>query len=241
MNHPSVGADSATVVRLFDRTAHTYDLLNDLLSLGLHRLWKRQAVASLQPQPGEQILDLCCGTGDLSLLLAEQVRPHGHVTGLDGAPTALEQARQRATKEPWLPLQFIEGDVLRPPLPPGAADGVMMAYGLRNLASVTAGLNVIRHLLKPGGRAVVLDFHRPHHPLGLHVQRSYLQGVVVPVAGMVDLEAEYTYLWQSVATFATGAEQEELARQLGFAVAHHQPIAGGLMGLLKLKLPRRQP
>ena len=236
MPQPFAQADPATVFRLFDRTARTYDLLNDLLSLGLHRLWKRQALALLQPRPGARIVDLCCGTADLALLLAERVRPHGGVIGVDGSAAALEQARQRAAEQPWLPLEFLHADVLALPLPPGAADGVMMAYGLRNLASTAAGLRVIRHLLKPDGRAVVLDFNRPSHPLWAQAQRSYLRQVVVPVAGMMDLEAEYRYLEGSIATFATGARQEALARRAGFAVARHHPIAGGLMGLLELGL-----
>lgn len=236
MPQPFAKADPATVFRLFDRTARTYDLLNDLLSLGLHRLWKRQAVALLQPRPGERIVDLCCGTADLALLLAERVRPRGGVIGVDGSAAALEQARQRAGERPWLPLEFIHGDVLALTLPPGAADGVMMAYGLRNLASAAAGLRVIRRLLRPHGRAVVLDFNRPSHPLWSQAQRSYLQQVVVPVARMLELEAEYTYLERSIATFATGPQQETLARQAGFAVARHHPVAGGLMGLLELHL-----
>lgn len=236
MPQPFAPAEPTTMFRLFDRTAGTYDLLNDLLSLRLHRLWKRQAVALLQPRPGERIVDLCCGTADLALLLAERVRPHGHVIGVDGSAAALEQARQRAAEQPWLPLEFIHGDVLTLPLTPGAADGVMMAYGLRNLASAAAGLQVMRHLLKPHGRAVVLDFNRPSHPLWAQAQRSYLQRVVVPVARMLNLEAEYAYLERSITTFATGARQEALARQTGFAVARHHPIAGGLMGLLELNL-----
>lgn len=238
MPQPFAKADPATVFRLFDRTARTYDLLNDLLSLGLHRLWKRQAVALLQPRPGERIVDLCCGTADLALLLAERVRPHGRVIGVDGSAAALEQARQRAGEQPWLPLEFIHADVLT--LAPGAADGVMMGYGLRNLTSAAAGLRVIRRLLRPHGRAVVLDFNRPSHPLWAQAQRSYLQQVVVPVARMMDLEAEYTYLERSIATFATGPQQETLARQAGFAVARHHPVAGGLMGLLELNLTAKQ-
>ena len=236
MIQPFAKAEPTTMFRLFDRTARTYDRLNDLLSLGLHRLWKRQAVALLQPRPGARIVDLCCGTADLAVLLAEQVRPHGRVIGVDGSAAALQQALQRAAERPWLPLEFIQGDVLALPLPPGAADGVMMAYGLRNLPSAAAGLRVIRHLLRPHGRAVVLDFNRPSRPLWAQAQRSYLQRVVVPVARMVDLEVEYTYLERSIATFATGAEQETLARQAGFAVARHHPVAGGLMGLLELRL-----
>lgn len=241
MPQPFAQPEPAAMFRLFDRTAPTYDLLNDVLSLGLHRLWKRQAVARLQPRPGARIVDLCCGTGDLALLLAERVRPHGRVIGVDGSAAALEQARQRAAERPWLPLEFIHGDVLTLPLTPGAADGVMMAYGLRNLASVAAGLEVMRHLLKPHGRGVVLDFNRPPHPLWAQAQRRYLQQVVTPVARVLDLEGEYAYLERSIAAFATGTQQETLARQAGFTVARHHPVAGGLMGLLDLSLIRNGP
>ena len=238
MRQPFAKGEPETIFRLFDQTARTYDLLNDLLSLGLHRLWKRQALALLKPQSGAQVVDLCCGTADLALLVAERVRPHGRVIGVDGSAAALEKARHRAAEQPWLPLEFIHGDILALLLPSGMADGVIMAYGLRNLTSPAAGLRVIRHLLRPGGRAVVLDFNRPSHPLWAQAQRSYLQQVVVPVAKVLNLEAEYTYLERSIATFATGVEQEILARQVGFAVARHHPIAGGLMGLLELTAGR---
>ena len=88
--------DPEQVRDLFDRIAPAYDTLNDLLSLGLHRIWKRQAVAWLQPHAGQCLLDLCCGTGDLALVLAEKVRPAGLVLGIDAAAAPLERARERA-------------------------------------------------------------------------------------------------------------------------------------------------
>ena len=90
--------DPASVRQLFEQIAPSYDRLNDTLSLGLHRLWKRQALAYLAPRPGQRLLDLCCGTGDLALLLAAKVRPGGEVLGLDAAAAPLELARQRAAQ-----------------------------------------------------------------------------------------------------------------------------------------------
>ena len=228
--------DPDAVRQLFEQIAPSYDRLNDTLSLGLHRLWKRQALAYLAPRPGQRLLDLCCGTGDLALILAEKVRPGGQVLGLDAAEAPLELARRRAAQQPWLPLDWRLGDALATGLPDGWADGAVIAYGLRNLADPLAGLRELRRLLRPGGRAAVLDFNRPEDSAGLvaRFQRFYLRQLVVPLARQADLEAHYAYLEESLARFPTGLEQEALARQAGFARGHHRPLAGGQMGLLEL-------
>jgi len=152
--------DPDQVRDLFDRIAPAYDNLNDLLSLGLHRLWKRQAIAWLDPRPGQRMLDLCCGTGDLALVLAEKVRPGGLVLGIDAAAAPLERARARARSQPWLPVEFREGDAAATGLAAGWADAAVMAYGLRNLPDAAAALAELRRLLRaswwclwPGKRA----------------------------------------------------------------------------------------
>ena len=228
--------DPQAVTDLFEQIAPAYDRLNDLLSLGLHRIWKRQAIAWLSPQPGQRLLDLCCGTGDLALVMAEKVRPGGLVLGLDAAEAPLAQARSRAARAPWLPLEFQLGDALATQLGDGWADGAVMAYGLRNLRDPALGLQELRRLLRAGGRAVVLDFNRPEDPQGLtaRFQRLYLRQLVVPLARKAGLEAQYAYLEDSLARFPTGAQQEQLALAAGFAEASHQPLAGGQMGMLQL-------
>ncbi len=228
--------DPASVRQLFEQIAPSYDRLNDTLSLGLHRLWKRQALAYLAPRPGQRLLDLCCGTGDLALLLAAKVRPGGEVLGLDAAAAPLELARQRAAQQAWLPVEFCLGDALATGLAAGRADGAVMAYGLRNLADPQVGLSEMRRLLRPGGRAAVLDFNRPEDPGGIvaRFQRFYLRQLVVPLARQADLEAHYAYLEASLARFPTGPQQEALARQAGFSQIRHRPLAGGQMGLLEL-------
>ena len=225
--------DAAAVRQLFEAAAPRYDQLNDLLSLGLHRLWKRQAIAWVNPRPGQRCLDLCCGTGDLALLLAARVRPGGQVIGLDAAAAPLELAAARSRRQSWLPLQWQQGDALATGLPSGWADGAVMAYGLRNLADPAAGLAELRRLLRPGGRAAVLDFNRPG-ALAARFQQAYLRRVVVPAARRVGLEQHYAYLEASLARFAGGPRQEQLAVRAGFAQARHRSLAGGLMGLLEL-------
>ena len=231
--------DPAAVRDLFERIAPRYDALNDLLSAGLHRHWKRTLLAVLRPQPGERFVDLCCGTGDLALLLAERVRPGGDVLGLDAAAAPLKRARQRAARQPWLAVRWVQGDALATGLPAGWAEGATMAYGLRNLSDPAAGLRELHRLLRPGGRAAVLDFNRPDpaDPQAARIsgfQRGYLRRVVVPVAAAAGLEEQYAYLEESLRRFPTGPEQERLAREAGFASARHWPVAFGLMGRLDL-------
>ena len=227
--------DPAAVEQLFNDVAPRYDRLNDLLSLGLHRQWKRQLLAWLQPQRGERWLDLCCGTGDLALALARTVRPSGQVTGLDAAAAPLQLAEERRQQEPWLDVQWLQGDATASQLPSAHFDGVVMAYGLRNLADPAAGIQEIRRVLKPGGRAGVLDFNRlPDASLSAAFQRQYLRRVVVPAAAFAGLEPQYAYLEASLKRFATGAEQESMARKAGFRSAKHRPLMAGQMGMLLL-------
>jgi demethylphylloquinol methyltransferase len=225
--------DPAAVQQLFDQIAPRYDQLNDLLSLGLHRLWKRQAVAWIQPAPGQRLLDLCCGTGDLALLLATRVRPGGEVLGLDAAAEPLAIAAARGRCQPWLPLRWQQGDAQATGLPAAWADGAVMAYGLRNLADPAAGLVELRRLLRPGGRAAVLDFNRPSGPVA-SFQRFYLRRLVVPTANLFGIPEHYAYLESSLQRFPTGPEQEALARAAGFSSAQHRPLAAGVMGVLEL-------
>jgi demethylmenaquinone methyltransferase/2-methoxy-6-polyprenyl-1,4-benzoquinol methylase len=233
---PIQPGDPEQVRDLFDRIAPAYDNLNDLLSLGLHRLWKRQAMAWLDPRPGQRLLDLCCGTGDLALVLAEKVRPGGLVLGIDAAAAPLERARERARRQPWLPVEFRQGDASATELAAGWADAAVMAYGLRNLSDPAAGLQELRRLLRSGGRAAVLDFNRPadHQGATAVVQRFYLRQLVVPLARRAGLEAQYAYLERSLERFPTGSEQEALAAGAGFTQARHRLLAGGQMGLLQL-------
>ena len=177
--------------------------LNDLLSFGLHRQWKRQMLLDLAPRSGESWLDLCCGTGDLALALARRVRPGGQVVGVDTAEAPLALARQRAAREPWLTLAFQQGDALALNAETASVDGVVMAYGLRNLADPAAGLQEIKRVLRPGGRAGLLDFNRLlPTSMAARFQQAYLRRVVVPVADGLGLKDHYAYLEASFAALS---------------------------------------
>ena len=227
--------DPQAVEQLFNAVAPNYDRLNDLLSLGMHRIWKRQLLDWLHPVSGGHWLDLCCGTGDLALVLARRLRPGGSVLGVDAAEEPLSIARQRAAAEPLLAISWLQGDAMDTGLPSHHFDGAVMAYGLRNLADPGAGLKELRRLLRPGARAGVLDFNRiDEGSLAGRFQRFYLRNLVVPVAAKVGLREHYAYLEASLQQFPAGVVQERLARDAGFAESFHRPLAAGQMGALLL-------
>lgn len=224
---------ASRVQAIFNQIAPCYDALNDWLSLGLHRIWKQMTVKWCAPQPGDTCLDICCGSGDLTLLLAKEVGRSGQVYGLDFAAGQLAIARQRHQRTaPHLPIQWLQGDALALPFPEQFFDAITLSYGLRNVVDIPRSLVEIYRVLKPGARAAILDFNHPRSPHIQAFQAWYLSTIVVPVAQVWGLREEYAYIAPSLARFPTGAEQVHLAKAAGFTHAVHYPISGGLMGVL---------
>lgn len=218
---------------LFDRIAPVYDAFNQTLSWGVHRVWKQMAVKWSRPQPGATCLDLCCGSGDLALMLAHSVGPTGQVYGADFAPAQLAIARQRAEqRRPRRNIIWIEADALALPFADAYFDAATMGYGLRNVIDILGSLKQLHRVLKPRATAAILDFHRPQNPLVLQFQQWYLEAVVVPTAERYGLLEEYAYISPSLERFPVGPEQVDLAYQAGFSQAVHYAIAGGMMGVL---------
>lgn len=220
---------ASDIQALFDRIAPQYDALNDWLSLGQHRIWKRMAVKWSYAPQGGTCLDLCCGSGDLAILLSRQVGPSGQVFGLDFSPAQLAIAQQRPRSAP---ITWVEGDALALPFDDNQFDAITMGYGLRNVVDIATSLKEMVRVLKPGATAAILDFHRPDNPQIQAFQRWYLDTLVVPVAQMMGLRDEYAYLWPSLERFPAGPSQVQMAQQAGFAHATHYTLAGGLMGIL---------
>ncbi|MFM7471062.1 MAG: bifunctional demethylmenaquinone methyltransferase/2-methoxy-6-polyprenyl-1,4-benzoquinol methylase UbiE [Nodosilinea sp.] len=222
---------AADVQAIFNRIAPVYDDLNQQLSLGLHQVWKAMAVRWSGAAPGHRCLDICCGSGDLALLLARRVGPKGHVYGIDFAPEqlAIARLRYRAAAVTWC-----LGDALDLPFATASFDAITMGYGLRNLANMGQGLRELRRVLKPGAIAAILDFHRPQSNQVQQWQQWYLHHIVIPAARRHGLTQEYAYITPSLDRFPQGPEQIELAQQAGFQRVNHYPIAAGMMGVLVL-------
>ncbi|PZO23474.1 MAG: bifunctional demethylmenaquinone methyltransferase/2-methoxy-6-polyprenyl-1,4-benzoquinol methylase UbiE [Leptolyngbya foveolarum] len=226
-----VQPEADRIRQLFDRIAPQYDQLNQDLSLGLHRVWKQMAVRWSGAEAGDHALDLCCGSGDLALLLARQVGETGQVIGAD---FAVEQLAIAAQRNPHLQarLSWIESDALDLPFENSEFDAVTMAYGLRNLTDIPQGLSELHRVVKPGAKVAILDFHTPTNPLVRQFQQWYLANIVVPTAERFGLSEEYAYISPSVDRFPSGSRQVDLAKAAGFTEAIHYPIAGGMMGVL---------
>ncbi|KAM2113427.1 hypothetical protein ACFX1Q_022109 [Malus domestica] len=220
---------------LFNRIAPVYDNLNDLLSLGQHRIWKRMAVSWSGAKMGETVLDLCCGSGDLAFLLSEKVGSNGKVIGLDFSKEQLSVASSRQklkSKACYLNIEWVEGDATELPFSDGHLDAITMAYGLRNVVDKHKAMKEIFRVLKAGSRVSILDFNKSTNPIVSSVQDLMIDNVVVPVASGFGLEEDYKYLKISITEFLTGDELEKLALDVGFSNARYYEIGGSLMGNL---------
>ena len=226
---------ASEIKEIFDRIAPVYDELNDRLSLGQHRIWKAMAVKWSEAQEGSNALDVCCGSGDLALLLAKKVGQTGRVTGLDFACEQLAVARSRQTiKCPNIPMEWLEGDALALPFDDNQFDCATMGYGLRNVTDIPLCMKELHRVLKPQAKIAILDFHRPSGGYMQAFQQWYLSNIVVPTAEDMGMKEEYAYINPSVERFPTGKEQVKLAQAAGFDRATHYPLMGGMMGILVL-------
>lgn len=219
---------------LFNRIAPIYDQMNDWLSMGIHRPWKLMTVKWCEPQLGDVALDLCCGTGDLSFLLAKEIK-QGKVIGVDFSAQLLAVAKEKQ-KQKFLhsEIEWLEADVLNLPFEDNYCDCATMGYGLRNVVDIPACLGEIRRVLKPSAKVAILDFHRPSDSWLANWQKWYLDNVVVQVADWFQLPSEYAYINPSLERFPDGEEQIKLALQAEFTSAKHYGLLGGIMGVLVL-------
>ncbi len=218
---------------IFNRIAPVYDQLNDWLSFGQHRIWKEMTVKWSAANPGDKVLDLCCGSGDLAFRMARKVGKTGKVEAVDFSSELLEVAKQRsAYYYPTPPISWIEADVLELPFDDNQFDAATMGYGLRNVTDIPLCLKELHRVLKTQAKAAILDFHRPENALMRGFQQWYLDNLVVPAATQMGLKEEYAYINPSLERFPLGKEQIRIAREVGFANAVHYPIANGMMGVL---------
>ncbi|MGD1920792.1 MAG: bifunctional demethylmenaquinone methyltransferase/2-methoxy-6-polyprenyl-1,4-benzoquinol methylase UbiE [Pleurocapsa sp.] len=226
---------ASEIKNIFDRIAPIYDELNDRLSFGQHRIWKKMAVKWSEAKEGDSALDICCGSGDLALLLALRVGNMGKVTGIDFACEQLEIARSRQrVKCPNISIEWLEGDALALPFEDNQFDCATMGYGLRNVTNIPLSMKELHRVLKPKAKAAILDFHRPSQEYMQAFQQWYLANIVVPTAEDMGMKEEYAYINPSVERFPTGKEQVKLAQAAGFNQTTHYPLMGEMMGILVL-------
>jgi demethylmenaquinone methyltransferase/2-methoxy-6-polyprenyl-1,4-benzoquinol methylase len=216
---------------MFSGIARRYDLLNHLLSGNVDKRWRRKAVRALESSliEGARVLDVACGTGDLSLVLAEAGA--ARVIGLDFCRPMLEIARRKAEADSRS-IPFVEGDALRLPFADETFDAVTIAFGLRNLAGVADGLRELRRVLKEGGRLAVLEFSSPVVPGFRALFRFYFTRVLPHIGGLVSgSRGAYEYLPDSVLRFPDQKRLAELMRAEGFGGVEYSNLTGGIAAL----------
>ena len=214
---------------MFDRIAPRYDLLNRAMTAGLDGRWRRAAAAAADLAAGDRALDVCTGTGDLALELAHRTTPSGEVVGVDFAEEMIARARAKAARR-GSAARFAAADALALPFDDGAFDAATVAFGVRNLDDLDAGLAEMARVVRPGGRVVVLEITTPARlrPFyGLWFDR------VVPRLGRALGRdgAAYAYLPASVRRFPGPAELAARMEAAGLRDVRWRPLAGGIVAL----------
>jgi demethylmenaquinone methyltransferase/2-methoxy-6-polyprenyl-1,4-benzoquinol methylase len=223
---------SVYVREMFASIAPRYDATNRLLTAGVDERWRRRAVRELAPPPGGRVLDLCCGTGDLTFHLCRH-DPSLHVAGVDFCAPMLDGARARAPKEAGgADVSFSEGDVLALPFADGAFDGAIMGFSMRNVVDINATLREARRVLRPGARFVNLDVTKVPNPLVRLGFEFYFYRLVPLVGGLVGgSKSAYRYLPNSLTNFPDADALAARFAETGFRDVRYLRLGAGAIAL----------
>ncbi len=227
------GRDPQRVRGMFGEIAPRYDLLNRLLSANLDRGWRRVAARVVARDSPTRVLDLCGGTGDLTLEVASRTGESASIVCCDFAHPMLLRARQKFSRSPvGQRCLTLEADGLRLPFGDGAFDAVALGFGIRNLACLDRGLREIRRVLRHGGRLVVLEFSRPTGRLLAGLYGFYLRRVLPRLGdGISGSGGAYRYLARTIADFPEAPALADRLRAAGFAECGWTPLAGGIVAI----------
>ncbi|MEZ5888271.1 MAG: bifunctional demethylmenaquinone methyltransferase/2-methoxy-6-polyprenyl-1,4-benzoquinol methylase UbiE [Paracoccaceae bacterium] len=226
-------ADKAGMVHgVFTRVANRYDVMNDLMSVGIHRLWKDAMMDWLAPQPGQRLLDVAGGTGDVAFRFLARART-AHATVCDMTESMLVEGRKRAEAENMASsLDWIVGDAMALPFPDRAFDVYTISFGIRNVTRIADALAEAYRVLKPGGRLMVLEFSQIPNDL---MQKAYdlYSFNVIPLMGQIvaNDRASYQYLVESIRKFPDQESFAAMIRQAGFGQVKYRNLSMGIAAL----------
>lgn len=221
------------VADVFHSVAEKYDLMNDLMSLGIHRLWKRVTIEFVRPQPGQRILDLAGGTGDLAMQMAPRVGDKGLVVLADINASMLSVGRDRLIdKGVFKNVDFVQADAQFLPFPDNYFDCITIAFGLRNVTHKELALKSMCRVLKPGGKALVLEFSKPTLP-GLKPIYDAYSFKVLPRLGKLfaNDDSSYRYLAESIRMHPDQEALQKMMQEAGFGRVDYYNFSGGIVAL----------
>lgn len=228
-------AKSSLVAQVFHSVAERYDLMNDLMSLGLHRLWKHFTMQQSNVREGQRVMDVAGGTGDLAYLFARRVGPRGQVVIADVNESMLKVGRSRlADRGIAGNVEFVQADAESLPFPDNHFDCISIAFGLRSMTHMDRALGSMLRVLKPSGRILVLEFSCPTR-VGLAKMYDAYSFAVVPMLGrlVANDEASYRYLVESIRRHPDQEALKAMMEAAGFARVNYFNLSGGIVALHK--------
>ena len=224
------GEKAKRVARVFDSVAARYDIMNDVMSAGLHRVWKAMTISQANVRPGQRVLDVASGTGDLALAFAKKVGPHGKVVMTDINGQMLSRGRNRLIDAGY-PTEAVVCDAEHLPFPEAEFDLVTVAFGLRNMTDKLAALKQMHRVLKPGGKLMVLEFSK----VAPSLEKAYdlYSFKVLPWLGkrIANDEESYRYLAESIRMHPGPEELAQMLRDAGFDVVRFSTMTAGVVAL----------
>ena len=223
--------------RMFDQIARRYDLMNAVMSLGLHRHWRNRAVRYLLSGDGHDFLDIGCGTGDVSLTLAKRT-PSAHITGLDPSLEMLAIATSKTRKAGLGErIAYQAGDATALSFGNASFDGIVCAFCLRNITDRATALQEMRRVLRPGGTLAILELTAPRSPFLKTVHTIHTRRIIPLMGRLVSHGDAYQYLADSIDHFPPAACIVDELTQAGFTTAQRESLAGGFVTLFTNSAP----
>ena len=218
---------------VFESVAGKYDLMNDLMSFGVHRLWKRHFIAISNIQPGQRVLDLAGGTGDIAALMCKRVGSHGSVVLSDINEAMLAVGRQRMEDRGLVGnIEYLLANAEKLPFADAEFDAVTIAFGLRNVTDQPAALREMLRVLKPGGRAMILEFSKVKFEGLKQIYDGYSFGILPKIGKMVaDDEDSYRYLAESIRKHPGQDELADMMVEAGFENVSYRNLTGGIVAI----------
>ncbi len=219
----------------FTAIARRYDMMNHLLSFGLHVLWKRKTVSALPLKVGDRVLDVCGGTADLALMAVERTGPQGGAVVCDINRAMMEAGKEKIRTMPGdRPVTFVQGDAETLPFASASFDAVMVGFGIRNLTRMAVGLREMCRVLKPGGAFVCLEFARPANFFFSLLYDLY-SFTVMPAAGRIFAGSRkaYCYLPESIRVFPPPERVKEIMAEAGFSGVSFRRLTNGIAVLYR--------